>query len=82
VVDDWIAGVGPGDENKIKLGLRPEEGRYAEILDQEHCEQFQMMRFDVSCSMCESSDEECPWHRQDEIETSLGAEEPITSNAA
>jgi hypothetical protein len=48
----------------------------------EQCEQFQMMRFGVSCATCERSDEECPWHRQDEVATALRAEELITSNAA
>jgi hypothetical protein len=32
----------------------------------EQCEQFQMMYFGVSCSTCQRSDEECPWHRQDD----------------
>ena len=41
----------------------------------EQCEQFQMMRFGVSCATCERSDEECPWHRQDEVATALRAEE-------
>jgi hypothetical protein len=41
-----------------------------------------MMRFGVSCATCERSDEEYPWHRQDEVATALRAEELITSNAA
>jgi hypothetical protein len=50
----------------------------------ERCEQFQMMRFGVSCATCERSDEECPWHRQDEKDTTTAAqvEEPITVEAA
>jgi hypothetical protein len=47
--------------------------------NREECEQFQMTHFGVSCATCERSDEECPWHRQDEVETALPAEEPITS---
>jgi hypothetical protein len=30
----------------------------------EQCEEFQMTRFGISCSTCERSDDECPWHRQ------------------
>ena len=36
------------------------------LLTREQCEQFQMMRFGISCATCERTDEECPWHRQDE----------------
>jgi hypothetical protein len=48
----------------------------------ELCEQFQMMHFGVSCSTCQRSDEECPWHRKDEVETARLAEEQIMSQAA
>jgi hypothetical protein len=44
----------------------------------EQCEQFQMMHFGVSCATCGRSDEECSWHRQDEVATALQAEEPIS----
>ena len=52
------------------------------VLTREQCEQFQMMHFGVSCSTCERSDDECPWHRQDDVATALRVEEPITSHAA
>jgi hypothetical protein len=50
----------------------------------EQCEQFQIMRFGVSCATCELSDEECPWHRDDakEMTTAAEQEEPITLVAA
>ena len=32
----------------------------------EQCEQFQMLHFGISCATCERSDQECPWHRQDD----------------
>ena len=52
------------------------------VLTREQCEQFQMMHFGVSCATCELSDDECPWHRQDEAATALRVEGPITSLAA
>jgi hypothetical protein len=39
-----------------------------ELWTREQCEQFQMMRFGISCATCERLDEECPWHRQDDPE--------------
>jgi hypothetical protein len=39
-----------------------------QLWTREQCEEFQMMRFGISCATCERSDEECPWHRQDEPE--------------
>ena len=46
----------------------------------EQCEQFQMLYFGVSCATFERSDEECPWHRQDD-QTEVGPEE-VTAMAA
>jgi len=40
----------------------------------EQCEQFQMMRFGISCATCERSDEECPWNRDDAKEMTSAAE--------
>jgi hypothetical protein len=37
------------------------------VYTREQCEQFQMMYFGVSCATCERSDEECPWHRRDDL---------------
>jgi hypothetical protein len=37
-----------------------------EFRTREQCEQFQMSTFGISCATCERSDQECPWHRQDE----------------
>jgi MoaA/NifB/PqqE/SkfB family radical SAM enzyme len=50
----------------------------------EQCEQFQIMRFGVSCATCERSDEECPWNRDDAKQMTSAAEleEPITFIAA
>ena len=50
----------------------------------EQCEQFQMMHFGISCATCERSDEECPWHRQDENEmtTAVQIDESIALKAA
>ena len=41
------------------------EGRMLNFQTKEQCENFQMMNFGISCATCERSDEECPWHRQD-----------------
>jgi hypothetical protein len=40
----------------------------------EQCEQFQIMRFGISCATCERWDEECPWHRDDAKEMTSAAE--------
>jgi hypothetical protein len=50
----------------------------------EQCEQFQIMRFGVSCATCERSNEECPWNRDDAKQMTSAAEleEPITFIAA
>ena len=41
----------------------------------EQCEQFQIVHFGISCATCERSDEECPWHRKDELNTAVRMEE-------
>jgi hypothetical protein len=50
----------------------------------EQCEQFQIMRFGISCATCERSDEECPCHRDDakEMTTTAELEESSTFIAA
>jgi hypothetical protein len=68
--------------NALRQDLAPEAASSNRLYSREQCEQFQMMRFGVSCATCERSDEEYPWHRQDEVATALRAEELITSNAA
>lgn len=44
----------------------------------EQCEQFQIMHFGMSCATCERSDEECPWHRNDEASAAARIEESET----
>ena len=41
----------------------------------EQCEQFQIMHFGISCSTCERSDEQCPWHRNEEANAAVPMEE-------
>jgi hypothetical protein len=40
----------------------------------EQCEQFEM-QFGITCAICERSDEECPWHRQDTQTTDVATEQ-------
>ena len=47
----------------------------------QQCEQFQMMYFGISCSTCERSDEECPWHREDDAADVTPPEELKTADA-
>jgi hypothetical protein len=35
----------------------------------QQCQQFQMMAFGICCATCECSDQQCPWHRQEEVQT-------------
>jgi hypothetical protein len=42
----------------------------------EQCEEFQITRFGISCSTCERSDDECPWHRRDD-QTEVQSDEVI-----
>jgi len=49
----------------------------------EQCEQFQMMRFGISCATCERSDEECPWNRDDvKVTSTAELEESFSLTAA
>lgn len=45
------------------------------VQTREQCEQFQMIQFGISCATCERSDDECPWHRQDDREYEIRPEE-------
>jgi hypothetical protein len=47
----------------------------------EQCEEFNMMRFGITCATCELSDDECPWHRRD-TQTRGAATEQMSEEAA
>lgn len=49
--------------------------------NREQCENFQMVHFGISCSTCERSDEECPWHRQDSEPSDLRTQDMVEEAA-